>query len=92
MIPPYHVSMDPHKTMCAEQIRNSSRRPGDLVADVFAGSGTTGVAALRHGRRYLLVDDNPEAVRIAERRVDEERRALARTRGGHGEASSGMAT
>ena len=68
-----------------ERIVLASSRPGDLVADVFAGSGTTGVAALRHGRRYLLVDDNPEAVSIAERRIDEERRALARTAGKHGE-------
>jgi site-specific DNA-methyltransferase (adenine-specific) len=48
-----------------ERIIAASSRPGDLVADFFAGSGTTGVAAAALGRRYLLVDDNPEAVGIA---------------------------
>jgi site-specific DNA-methyltransferase (adenine-specific) len=43
--------------------------PGDLVADVFAGSGTTGEAAARLGRGYLLVDSNPEAVRVMARRL-----------------------
>ncbi len=52
-----------------ERIIRASSHPGDLVADFFAGSGTTGVAAARLGRRYLLVDDNPEAVSIARRRL-----------------------
>ncbi|HLG92756.1 MAG TPA: site-specific DNA-methyltransferase [Acidimicrobiales bacterium] len=47
----------------------ASSRPGDLVADFFAGSGTTGVAAQELGRRFLLVDDNPEAARICSERT-----------------------
>ena len=43
--------------------------PGDLVVDFFAGSGTTGEAAARHGRSYLLVDSNPEAIRVMARRL-----------------------
>ncbi len=46
-------------------------RPGDLVVDVFAGSGTTGEAAARSGRAFLLVDSNPEACRIMARRLAE---------------------
>jgi site-specific DNA-methyltransferase (adenine-specific) len=42
----------------------ASSRPGGLVADFFAGSGTTGAACLESGRRFLLVDDNPEALRV----------------------------
>jgi site-specific DNA-methyltransferase (adenine-specific) len=38
--------------------------PGDVVLDFFAGSGTTGEAAARHGRGFVLIDDNPEAARI----------------------------
>ena len=38
--------------------------PGDLVVDFFAGSGTTGEAAARHERRFLLVDHSPEAVNV----------------------------
>ena len=37
---------------------------GGVAADFFAGSGTTGAAALELGRRFLLVDSNPEAVAV----------------------------
>lgn len=43
--------------------------PGDLVLDFFAGSGTTGEAAARLGRSCVLVDDNPDAVRIMVERL-----------------------
>jgi site-specific DNA-methyltransferase (adenine-specific) len=38
--------------------------PGDLVLDFFAGSGTTGAAALELGRRCVLVDSSAEAVEV----------------------------
>jgi len=44
-------------------------RPGDTVLDFFCGSGTTGEAAASHGREFVLVDDNPEAVQIAAARL-----------------------
>jgi site-specific DNA-methyltransferase (adenine-specific) len=47
----------------------ASTRPGDWVLDYFAGSGTTGVAAQGLGRRYLLIDNNPEAVRVMRQRL-----------------------
>ncbi|MFN8518249.1 MAG: DNA methyltransferase [Chloroflexota bacterium] len=37
-------------------------------ADFFAGSGTTGVAANELGRRFLLADSNPDAIRVMQRR------------------------
>ncbi|MEZ5126257.1 MAG: site-specific DNA-methyltransferase [Thermoleophilia bacterium] len=43
--------------------------PGDLVLDFFAGSGTTGEAAARLGRSYLLIDSNPEAIAVMARRL-----------------------
>ena len=43
--------------------------PGDRVLDFFAGSGTTGEAAVRAGRDAVLVDNNPEAVRVMARRL-----------------------
>lgn len=52
-----------------ERIIRASSNVGDLVADFFCGSGTTGVAAKRLGRRYLLVDENMEAVRITKQRL-----------------------
>lgn len=42
--------------------------PGGLVADFFAGSGTTGEAAYRLGRRFLMVDNHPEAIEIMAQR------------------------
>lgn len=52
-----------------ERIVAASSRPGDLVLDPYAGSGTTGVAAARLGRRWLLIDRNPAAVAIARERL-----------------------
>jgi len=52
-----------------ERVVAASSNRGDLVADFFCGSGTTGVAAKRLERRYLLVDDNPDAVRITRQRL-----------------------
>lgn len=42
----------------------ASSAPGDWVLDFFAGSGTTGAAALELGRKFLLVDQNPEAIEV----------------------------
>ena len=44
---------------------------GELVMDFFAGSGTTGVAAAKNDRRFVLVDANNEAVQIAAKRLNE---------------------
>jgi site-specific DNA-methyltransferase (adenine-specific) len=50
------------------RIVQTSSPPGGLVADFFAGSGTTGVAAHEAARRFLLVDNNPEAISVMRRR------------------------
>jgi len=39
------------------------------VLDFFAGSGTTGEAAARHGRGFVLVDAHPEAIAVMRRRL-----------------------
>lgn len=51
------------------RIVTASSRPGDRVLDLFAGSGTTGAVASALGRDAVLVDDNPEAVRIMKARM-----------------------
>jgi modification methylase len=46
---------------------------GDLVLDPFLGSGTTAVAAVETGRRYVGYDLVAEYLEIAERRIHEGR-------------------
>jgi len=52
-----------------ERIVRATTVPGHRVCDFFAGSGTTGVVAQREGRRFDLVDRNPEAVKLASQRL-----------------------
>jgi DNA modification methylase len=52
-----------------ERIVRTLSPPGGLVADFFCGSGTTGVAAARLGRRFLLCDSSSQAVSLARRRL-----------------------
>jgi site-specific DNA-methyltransferase (adenine-specific) len=47
----------------------ASSEPGDLVADLFAGSGTAAVVAARLGRRWLAADASPSAIATARRRL-----------------------
>jgi site-specific DNA-methyltransferase (adenine-specific) len=51
-----------------ERIVRASCPPGGLVLDFFAGSGTAGAAALRAGRRFVLVDAHTEAYAVMQRR------------------------
>lgn len=55
-----------------ERCISIATNPGDVVLDFFCGSGTTGVAAKRLGRKYLLCDKNPEATAIAKERLQNE--------------------
>ena len=47
----------------------ASTAPGDRCLDFFAGSGTLGAVARPLGRRFVLIDRNPEAIEIAARRL-----------------------
>lgn len=51
-------------------------QPGDTVLDPFSGAGTTGVAALSHGRNYVGVELNPEYVELSRRRLSDVNPAL----------------
>ena len=52
-----------------ERIVKVHSSPGDMLLDFFAGSGTFGEAAAKHGRSCLLIDNNPEAARVMARRL-----------------------
>ncbi|MFM6975036.1 MAG: DNA-methyltransferase [Agromyces sp.] len=51
------------------RIIQASSRPGDVVLDFFAGSGTTGAAAAALDREFILIDEHPEAVAIMRERL-----------------------
>ena len=50
------------------RILQASSKPDDLVLDFFGGSGSTGAAALELDRRFVLVDQNPEAIEVMKKR------------------------
>jgi site-specific DNA-methyltransferase (adenine-specific) len=49
----------------------ASSRPGDWCLDPFAGSGTLGAVAASLGRRFVLIDSNPEAIRVMRERLSD---------------------
>jgi site-specific DNA-methyltransferase (adenine-specific) len=51
------------------RIIQASSKPGDVVLDFFAGSGTTGFVANELGRRFILVDQNPESIEVIKMRI-----------------------
>lgn len=44
-------------------------REGDTVLDPFAGAGTTGIVALRHGRSFVGIELSPKYADLACRRI-----------------------
>ena len=54
------------------RIIQASSKEGDLVLDFFAGSGTTGAAAAELGRRFILIDQNPESIAVISDRLEKQ--------------------
>jgi site-specific DNA-methyltransferase (adenine-specific) len=52
-----------------ERIVKVHSNPGDVCLDFFAGSGTLGEAAAKHERQFILVDCNPKAIEVMEKRL-----------------------
>ncbi len=50
------------------RIVRASSRENDIVLDFFAGSGTTGASCLQLGRRFILIDNNLQALQVMARR------------------------
>lgn len=51
--------------------------PGDVILDPFAGSGTTGVACLRLGRRFIGIEREEKYAQVARERLAAEDRGLS---------------
>jgi len=61
------------ETLWRDVIRRGSVIESDVVYDPFMGSGTTAVACERLGRKWVGSEINPDYVKIAERRIRDER-------------------
>lgn len=46
-------------------------KPDDVILDPFNGAATTGIVALKHGRKYIGIDLNPEYIVLSEKRLKE---------------------
>jgi site-specific DNA-methyltransferase (adenine-specific) len=58
------------------RIVQASSAEGDWVLDLFAGSGTTAAVAAKLGRRFVVVDQNPDAVEVMRTRLGASARYL----------------
>ena len=54
-----------------ERIVEMTTDEGDLVLDPMAGAGTTGLAAKNLNRQYILFDNNPDAIAIMKKRLEQ---------------------
>lgn len=63
-----HPTVKPLKMI--ERIVIASSVPGDIVLDCFAGTGTTAVAAISNGRKFVGCDNNRAFVRMANERIE----------------------
>lgn len=67
---PQRTGYDTQKPLkLLERIIKCASRPGDIVLDLFSGSGTTLEAAWRLGRRFIGGDISPLALQMARRRT-----------------------
>lgn len=69
-----YITQKPEKLL--ERIIQASSNEGDLVADFFCGSGTTGAVAERLGRRWLMADLGRFAIHTTRKRMIELQRKL----------------
>lgn len=65
-----HPTQKPLKLLCELLDRYSKK--DDLILDPFCGSGTTGVAAIRTGRRFIGIEIDGGYCEISRRRIQEE--------------------
>lgn len=73
----WHLRSEPYKgahaacmpTALVEPCILAGSAPGDLVLDPFCGSGTVGVVALKHGRRFVGIDLQPNYLPLAHERI-----------------------
>lgn len=65
-----HPTQKPEEII--ERIVLSSSKIGDVILDLFSGSGTTGVVSVRNDRKYIGIDINREFLNISKLRILDE--------------------
>ena len=70
-IAPRNGHITPKPVDMIENIVLHSSNESDLILDPFMGSGTTGVAAVQTGRRFVGIEIDPEYYEIAKKRIKE---------------------
>jgi len=65
-----HPTQKPLKLL--ERILLASTNEGDVVLDPFNGSGSTGIAALRLGRKYIGIEISEEYLDLTIKRLEDE--------------------
>ena len=73
-----HPTQKPEAVL--DRIIRASTNPSDVVLDPFSGSATTGVVALRHGRKYIGIDLSAEYIdKLAVPRLTDEMNRRSQT-------------
>lgn len=67
-----------------DRLIKACSNPGELVVDFFCGTGSTGVAALQNGRRFLGIDLSPTCIKASAKRLDATLADLADRRANRG--------
>lgn len=66
----YHPTQKPIKLM--EELLLTSSNTGDTVFDPFMGAGTTGIVAVKHGRKFIGIEREQEYFDISCKRIEAE--------------------
>ena len=66
----YHPTQKPLSLL--ERIILASTKPEDLILDPFSGSGTTGIAAIKLGRKYIGIELDQNYLEISKLRCEKE--------------------
>lgn len=64
-----HPSQKPVKLI--ERMIKASSNQGEIVLDFFAGSGTTGIAAMNLNRNFILIEKDDDYFKLIEKRLKE---------------------
>lgn len=64
----YHSTQKPIKLL--DRIIKASTNENALILDPFCGSGTTGVAAVMNGRKFIGIDNNLNYIKLSKRRIE----------------------